>query len=311
MEEIKYDQNIKPLDSTRTYPRPKDHKVKPLKVIVICAHPDDADLLTGGLTIKLRERGHKVKYVAVTNGNLGHHIKTPNEIAEIRLKEAQDSAKILGAEYECLNINDGMVFVNQENTEKIVKVIREYDPDLVITHRPYDYHRDHRYTGQLVMDASYMLIVPHYCPGTPISTSRKMPIIAYAYDNFKKPYSFKPDVILDISDVYEEKANGLISHESQMMEWIPWTQKIEGSIPPDYDIKKKKEIVEVIHTFTFPNALTDYRSLIKNGYPDKKVTKIEAFEICEYGRQPNKMELKELFPGAIFPKKKDLSENLN
>jgi N-acetylglucosamine malate deacetylase 1 len=304
MSQTKFDPDLWPLGCSWIYPRDKKVK-KILKVMVICAHPDDADLLTGGLTLKLTARGHKVKYVSISNGNLGHYSMDPIDLAGIRSKEALASAKALGAEYESLNINDGHIYVNREQTEKVVTVIREYDPDLIITHRPCDYHRDHRYTGQLVMDASYMLIVPHYCPSSPVPESRKMPIICYSYDHFESPYPFRPDVLLDITDVYETKAHALINHESQMMDWLPWTMNQEDRIPPDYDINMRFEILEMMIIAVFSRIITDYRKLWKKGY-EKKVTKAEAFEICEYGTQPNKELLNQLFPGCYLPTKKEL-----
>ena len=307
MDEKKFDKNLWPLKSPWIYPRDKNIK-KILKVMVICAHPDDADLLTGGLSLKLTALGHKIKFVSVTNGNIGHYKINPIELAAIRQKEAMASAQTLGAEYESLNINDGQVYVNREQTEKVVNVIRKYDPDLVITHRPTDYHRDHRYTGQLVMDASYMLIVPHYCPETPVPASRKMPVICYAYDDFQKPYAFIPNILLDISDVYRQKSAACINHESQMMDWLPWILNQEDMIPEDYDIQNRLEVLEMMIIAVFSRILTDYRKLWKKGYPDRKVTKAEAFEICEYGRQPSVQELKDLFPGAYIPRKKDLME---
>ena len=300
-----YDSNVWPLGCAWTYPR-KERAKRVLKVMVIGAHPDDPDLLTGGLTLKLTKKGHKVKYVSVTNGNMGHYEKGPIELAYIEVEETQRAAAALGAEYECLNIGDGKVYVNHENLGKIISVIRRYDPDMVITHRMNDYHRDHRYTSQLVLDASYMLIVPHYFPETPIPESRKMPIFMYAYDHFKKPYPLIPNVLLDIDDVYEEKAAALIEHESQMMEWLPWTINAEDMIPPEYDEKMRYEILEMVISSVYSDILSEYRQLWKKGYPDKRVRHAEAFEICEYGTQPSKKDLKELFPGGYIPKRKDL-----
>ncbi len=307
--EFEFDAQLWPLNCSWIYPR--EGKTKTIfKVMVICAHPDDADLLTGGLAYKLTSRGHKVKYVSVTNGNLGHYEKDQIELAAIRQQEASASATILGAEYVSLNIDDGHVYVDREQTEKVVKVIREFDPDLVITHRPCDYHRDHRYTSQLVMDASYMLIVPHYCAGTPISKTRKMPVICYAYDDFQKPNPFTPNVMLDITDEYERKGAALINHESQMMDWLPWTMSIENQIPEDYDIQNRLEVLEMLIISVFSRIITDYRKLWKKGFPGKRIKKAEAFELCEYGRQPSAQELKELFPGAYVPSKKMLKEFL-
>lgn len=279
---------------------------KPHKIMGIGAHPDDIEILSGGLALLGKEIGHKFKFVSVTNGNVGHHKIPSDELRKIRLEEAKAAAKTLGGEYESLNVDDGYVFVNREQTEKVVKVIREYDPDLIITHRPYSYHRDHRYTGVLVMDASYMLIVPQYVPEIPISPSRQTPIICYAYDDFLKPEPFEPNVILDITDVYEAKIKGIANHKSQMVEWIPWTVRMEDKFQPPYTKESIEEASKLAETVYFSTALTRYRSLIKLGYPDKKVKNIEVYEICEYGKYPSKKELQELFPGAFIPTKMQL-----
>ncbi|MHA1820310.1 MAG: PIG-L deacetylase family protein [Promethearchaeota archaeon] len=310
MSTLKFDKNKWPLGCSWIYPREQETR-KIYKVMVICAHPDDPGLLAGGLGIKLSRLGHKVKFVSLTNGNMGHHIKGPIELAYIELQETKKACEALGVEYECLNINDGHVYVNYENTEKVISVIRRFDPDLVITHRPNDYHRDHRYTSQLVLDASYMLIVPHYFPDTPIPESRKMPIFMYSYDHFEYPRKFRPDVLLDISDVYEQKAAALINHESQMMEWLPWTMNQEDLVPPDYDMKLRLEILEMLMIHVYSGIINDYRKLWKKGYPGKRITKAEAFEICEYGTQPTKQQLKELFPGCYLPSKSELEEVMN
>lgn len=305
MSDTKYDLDYLPLGSSWIYPRESRAK-KIYKILVICAHPDDPVLLTGGLTYKLTQRGHKVKWISVTNGNMGHQFRGPIELAALELKETRNAAKSLGAEYDTLNVNDGWVFVNRENTEKMVRAIRNYDPDLIITHRPYDYHRDHRYTSQLVMDASYMLIVPHYCPEAPISPSRKHPIICYSYDHFEKPILFEANVLLDITDVYDKKASAIAMHESQLFEWLPWTQNLEESLPEEYDDKQRLEVVEMLVIWHYSGLISNYRKLWKKGYPDKKVLKGEAFELCEYGRQPSKEDLLYLFPEAYVPSKREL-----
>ncbi|MHA1795071.1 MAG: PIG-L deacetylase family protein, partial [Promethearchaeota archaeon] len=191
-------------------------------------------------------------------------------------------------------------------TEKIVRIIRNYDPDLILTHRVNDYHRDHRYCGQLVMDANNMLIVPHYCPDTPISKTRKQPVICYLYDHFLKPYPFIPNILLDITDVFDQKAKALICHKSQMMEWLPWTQKLEHLIPKEFDDNIRKKMVEMIITMMFSHILIDYQELWNKGFPGRKIQYGEAFEISEYGRQPTLKELKTFFPGAYIPSKQDL-----
>jgi len=309
MSDINYDPDLWPLGNSWIYPRESRAK-KIYKVLVIGGHPDDPVLLTGGLTYKLTQKGHKVKWISATNGNMGHQTLGPVELAALELEEAKAAAKYLGAEYETLNINDGWVWVNRENTEKMVKAIRSYDPDLVITHRPYDYHRDHRYTSQLVMDASYMLIVPHYCPEVPISPSRKHPIICYSYDHFEKPILFEANVLLDVTDTFDMKAEAIALHKSQLFEWLPWTQHLEHTIPEDYDERTKLELVEMLVIWHYSGLISNYRKLWKKGFPGQKVLKGEAFELCEYGKPASKEELKNLFPGAYIPTKRELKEVL-
>jgi LmbE family N-acetylglucosaminyl deacetylase len=281
---------------------------KNYKIMGIGAHPDDIEILSGGLALLGTKLGYKFKFVSVTNGNVGHHKIKSNELSKVREKEAKEAAKTLGGEYECLGVDDGYVFVNKEQTEKVVKVIREFDPDLIITHRPYSYHRDHRYTGVLVMDASYMLTVPQYVPEVPISPSRRTPIICYSYDEFLKPEPFEPHVILDVTEVYDAKLRGIAEHKSQVVEWMPWTVHMEDRFQPPHTQEQILEAASLEETIYFSSAQTRYRSLIKKGYPDKKVEKIELYEICEYGKAPTKKELKELFPGAFIPSKKQLRD---
>ncbi len=301
-----FDLNSRPFNASWVYPRPVE-ETKVFKVLVIGAHPDDSDLLTGGLAIKLRNRGHKVKYVAVTNGDAGHFKDRDIVLAARRLQEANSSADQLGVEYDTLNVPDGHVWVNEEQLRKVTQCIREYAPDLIITHRPIDYHRDHRYVGQLVMDISYMLLVPHWYGEFRTPYFGQMPVIAYAFDHFSNP-DFRPSVILDVTDVYEKKALAISQHVSQLLEWLPFSQGMLEMVPEEYDYNKRREIVETLVNYAFSDVMTRYRKLLKAGYPDRKVKQAEAFEICEYGKQPSLKELKELFPDAIYPSKRELDE---
>ena len=147
---------------------------------MIGAHPDDCDLTCGGIAIKYSKLGHKVKFVSVTNGDAGHQDHTREELAKIRAEEARQSALTAGIEYEVLDFHDGNLKVDIPTREKILGVIREFNPDLIFTHRPNDYHPDHRYTSILVQDASYLVMVPKVCPNVPYL--KHQPIILYMYE---------------------------------------------------------------------------------------------------------------------------------
>ena len=124
------------------------------RVIIICAHPDDCEITSGGLALLFTAAGHEVKCVSLTNGNKGHQSYTPIELAAVRLKETEEVAKRLKCAYEVVNINDGELLPTLENRLKVIRLIREWKADVVITHRPFDYHPDHRNASLLVQDAA-------------------------------------------------------------------------------------------------------------------------------------------------------------
>ena len=132
------------------------------RIIYIGAHPDDADIMFGGTATKLCKAGHIVKFLSVTNGDTGHHSLSRAETAKRRKEEARCSAKVCGLlEYEVMDNNCGLE-PSVANREKVLRVIRKFAPDLVVTHRLSDYHPDHRATAQLVLDTAYIVTVPHY-----------------------------------------------------------------------------------------------------------------------------------------------------
>src|SRR5207245_563633 len=111
--------------------------------------------------------GHQVKYVSVTNGEAGHQRLQPAELAALRKAEADAVAKLMGIEYEIMSNRDGRLLPTIEARFEMIALIRRYKPDLILTHRPNDYHPDHRATSTLVCDAAYMVIVPHIVPEVP------------------------------------------------------------------------------------------------------------------------------------------------
>ena len=137
---------------------------EPIRVIVFGAHPDDSDLYAGGTAALFAKMGHKVKFVSLTNGDKGHHTMSSKDLADRRAKEMQESAKILGIVYEHLDNHDGELMPTLENRMKVIKLICDWEADIVITHRPNDYHPDHRYASTIVQDAAYMISVPKMVP---------------------------------------------------------------------------------------------------------------------------------------------------
>jgi LmbE family N-acetylglucosaminyl deacetylase len=264
----------------------------PVNVIVFGAHPDDCDIDAGGTAILFARMGHNVKFVSLTNGDAGHHEKGGGALAKIRIAEAKEAGKRFGVEYEVLDNHDGELMPTLENRLKVIRRIREWNADVVIAPRPNDYHPDHRYTGILIQDAAYMVIVPNVAPEVP--PLKKNPVFLYSADGFQKPNPFEPDIAVNIDDVIDQKIYAMSAHESQFFEWLPWTMGILDQVP-----KGDKERLEWLGN-TWRNYMDNkaVKERLKKWYGEKAeaVKYAEGFEICEYGKQPSEEEIKQLFP---------------
>jgi LmbE family N-acetylglucosaminyl deacetylase len=264
-----------------------------LRIIAIGAHPDDCDIKFGGTAAKFAKLGHHVKFLSVTNGDAGHQDMGGGELAIRRYKETQESARRLGIEeYEVLPNHDGELMPTLEIRKDIIRSIRRWNADIVIAPRPNDYHPDHRYTGVLVQDAAYMVIVPNIASEVP--PLRKNPVFMYYSDHFQKPAPFRPDVAVSIDDVWETKVDALDAQDSQFYEWLPWTSGNLENVPKDK--KARREWLARTRAGSINPAT---RAALEKYYGSAKGAQVkhaEAFEVCEYGRQPKPEELKQLFP---------------
>ncbi len=268
---------------------------KVLNIIAIGAHPDDCDSKFGGTAALFAKMGHNVKFLALTNGDAGHQSMGGGPLAKKRRQEAKDAAKALGiAEYEVLDNHDGELFPTLNVRLEVIRRIRGWNADIVLGLRPNDYHPDHRNAGSVVQDAAYMNIVPNVAPDTP--PLKKNPVFLYMSDHFKKPYPFQKDIAVIVDDVIDTKVKGLAAHDSQMFEWLPWTNGMDLATIP----KGEKERLAWLKD-RWMNRKPDAGTLEveKKWYPNvdvSKVKQVEFFEICEYGKQPTEEEIKELFP---------------
>ena len=263
-----------------------------INVIVIGAHPDDAETSTGGTAIKFAKMGHNVLFVSLTNGDAGHYNMGGGHLAKIRRAEAQEAGKRLGVTYKVLDNHDGELMPTLEARLQVIRLIREWKADVVIGPRPYDYHPDHRNTAIILQDAAFMVVVPNVASDTP--ALEKNPVFLYAQDKFQKPYPFIPDVAIDISDVFEQKIYGMSAHQSQYFEWLPWLAGELENIPKDE--AGKQQWLQVFRKRPITDAVRQSLTKWYGNEKAKKISDAEAFEICEYGKQPTQEELKRLFP---------------
>jgi LmbE family N-acetylglucosaminyl deacetylase len=264
-----------------------------LRIIAFGAHPDDCDQRAGGTAAKWAALGHQVKFVSLTNGDAGHQTEGGGALAKRRRLEAQEAGRRFGiAEYETLDNHDGELLPTMDVRNQVIRRIRQWNADIVLAPRPNDYHPDHRYTGVVVQDAAYMVVVPNVCPDTP--PLRKNPVFLYFEDGFKRPNPFRPDVVVAIDDVLDVKVRALDAHVSQMYEWLPWVAGVLDQVPKDSAAR-----VEWLRKTESGQPLSEpVREAVRKRYGAKadSVKNVEAFEVCEYGRQPQEDEVRRLFP---------------
>jgi LmbE family N-acetylglucosaminyl deacetylase len=261
----------------------------PCRVLVLGAHPDDAEFFAGGLLHEHKRQGNQIRLVSVTNGQSGHHQDSPDVLVARRRIEARESGKVLGCDYNCWDFPDGSLQPTLQVREAIIREIRCFEPDLVLTHRPWDYHPDHRAVGQAVQDASYMVMVPKIAPGYPVPN--REPVVAYMVDMFTRPVAFRADLVLDASEHLTGILQMLTCHRSQFAEWIPWIEKI-NDIP-----SQPRAWAEWFREFFLERTAARAARFWDASWGGKPLL-VEAFEVSEYAGKLSPERQGRLFPSC-------------
>ncbi len=268
-----------------------------LRIMIIGAHPDDPDITGGGIALKYVKAGATVKLVSMCNGDRGHMTMSPEALAARRYLEAQRSKAALGVdEYRVVAHHDCELEVTLDMRKEMTRLIREFAPHVVFTHRTCDYHADHRAVGTLVMDSAYLLGVPLWCPETPVPEVK--PAIYFLRDAFKQPAELRPDIVVDVGAEMDQLLTALCAHESQFFEWLVFDKRIEEPVPSD--LAGRKAFIEKY--WMGPRKTFDaerFRSRLAAVYGAERASRIryvEPYELSEYGYQPSAQEVAFLFP---------------
>lgn len=270
----------------------------PLRLLIIGAHPDDADYAAGGTAALYRQQGHIVRMISLTDGGAGHHEQAGLALVRRRRTEAAAAGAVIGADYWTLESPDGGLLPTLENRRTVIRLIREFRPDLILTHRPNDYHPDHRYTSQLVQDAAYMVTVPAVAPE--VRHLERNPVIAYLPDEFERPYPLMPNVAVDVGPVLDRIVDMLNCHVSQFYEWLPYNQ---GVLEVPSDAVQRREWLKVQIAERLRRQADRFRDVLIEIYGKDKGARIEcaeAFEPCEYGSPLDVAARRRLFPFVPF-----------
>lgn len=266
------------------------------RILVLGAHPDDAEVFAGGLIVRHCQAGAKVRIVSVTDGRSGHHSIAPADLVDIRRKEAASAGERIGAEYLTWDFPDGSLEPTLAVRSRLIREIREFGPDLVLTHRPNDYHPDHRAVGTAVQDASYMVTVPHVCPD--VVALRQDPVVAYMCDLFSRPAPMRADVLLDVSEEFDMFVQMAACHVSQFFEWLPYHDGILDTVPSTAH-ERHVWLCARLAEFHRARCTTFQDEIVARGVPLDLDLRLEVFEISEYAGSADAAAILRLFPGAL------------
>lgn len=187
----------------------------PKSILAVGAHPDDLEICCAGTLAKFAKQGVKVSMAIATDGSGGHMIIPPKELGEIRHREAEKAAKLIGAEFYWMDFTDGFLFEDIDSRLRFIEVIRKAKPDVILTHDPQDYHPDHRAVSRLMFDASFESGLKNLTTESPFHPG----VQPLMYFDKITGAGFQPTDYVDITDTFEIKREMLACHESQI-KWL-------------------------------------------------------------------------------------------
>jgi LmbE family N-acetylglucosaminyl deacetylase len=266
-----------------------------LHIIAFGAHPDDAELKFAGTAALFAAQGHKVKLVAMTNGDVGHFSQAGGPLAQRRKAEVEACHAKLGVATDVFDIHDGELMPDLETRKKVANVIRDWQADIVLSHRPWDYHPDHRAVGKLAEDAAVVVAAPYFAPYTP--PTKGNPIFLFYSDPFKHPYPFDPILAVGIDDVAQKKWDCISALPSQFGDADSWQARYGRDVPPD-EAGRKAYLLDIVKQRN-ADVANQYRDLLVKLYGEQKGRAIkyaEAFELNQYGSGATADDLKKMFP---------------
>jgi len=190
------------------------------RILAIHAHPDDVEILAGGTVALLAAAGHKITIVTMTPGDCGSAELDADAIAAMRRSEAAAAAALIGAEYRCAEFRDLAIYSDDASRRRVVEILRQARPDLVLTSAPIDYMCDHEATSALVRDACFAAPARNYAtrasiPAPPLGAIPHLyffdPVGGVDRDEREVPADF----YVNVSATFATKRRMLEQHASQ------------------------------------------------------------------------------------------------
>jgi LmbE family N-acetylglucosaminyl deacetylase len=265
------------------------------RLLCFGAHPDDCEMKSSGLAALWTRAGGEVRFIAMTDGSAGHHEMAGEQLVRRRRAEAESGARAVGGDSVILDNADGMLMPTLENRLRVIREIRVFRPDVIACPRVNDYHPDHRYTGVIVQDACYLLMVPNIVPLVPVPD--REPVVIFMSDRFTKPSPLEPDLVFSIDPVLDQKIAAIGAHESQVLEWLPWIGGYASTMAAD-DAGKRAHADGRVAVAAQAEAGRFRAALIARygAEAGAAVRHAEAYEISEYGAPLTGAATAALFP---------------
>ena len=193
-----------------------------MNILAVGAHPDDLEILCAGTLARCAGRGDRVTMLIMSDGSAGHAEIPPEELAEIRSREARAAAAVIGAELVWLGLRDEFVFNDEPTRLLLLNAIRGAQPDVILTHNPDDYHPDHRATSRAVFDASFIMGLPNVRTDHPAHPG----VATLCYFDALAGHGFMPTEYVDVTETWETKRAMLAEHRSQV-DWLRYHDQID------------------------------------------------------------------------------------
>ncbi|HEV2517172.1 MAG TPA: PIG-L deacetylase family protein [Devosia sp.] len=256
----------------------------PLKVLVVKAHPDEAEMYAGGTTRRLADRGVAVKYLSLTNGDAGHYKMEREPLKRRRAREAYAAARHLGVvDYEILDIHDGELMPDLAVRTAVISSIRRWQADIVITfHDDCPGHLDNRAAGRAVRDASDFCTNGNICPEVP--PLAQAPICLKMID-YGALNVHKHDIVIDVGTSIEAKLRACAAHATQFFEFTPHERGVISEAPQTGDWPAERAFILKY----WPEFMYSLPAM-SGGFEFA-----ESFELADYGRRTSAEEVLKLF----------------
>lgn len=268
--------------------------MKELRLMIVAAHPDEADMYAGGTAALLAEKGAKIKFLSLTNGDAGHFEIGGMQLARRRWHEAQEAAQHLGIdEYEVMNEHDGELYPSLWLRNQVIERVRRWAPDILIGFHADGFgHGDNRNAGRILAEAVPFLGLPAVLPTIPELRKKVLCLWMWDYGTYNL---HRHDIAIDVTPTIEKKLLACHAHATQFLEFAPYERGFLDQVPTTWE-GRREFILKYWSEFMFTQD--NQRESLAKWYGADRVKDIayaESFQIAPYGYQPTDAEIRRLF----------------